>query len=234
MCRNSKTLIYGRHKVEKKLLICDVDCKTWACEDCADKMRRLHQLRIIEGCGVTLGGDWCFLTITSHEKMRGYEATRKNLQEGMRKLFERMRRKNGSRHYILIHEYHADGVSLHIHMLYNCFVDERWLKDNARECGMGFEVKSELLRDPKSSGKYVTKYLSKAIEQGDLFPKRFKRVRYSVGFPRFEFPEKESDYVWSSIEKTREALQTLVKWHRHLGYEVKKLAQSLDSDTDKL
>lgn len=232
MCRNSKKLVYGRHKLEKKLLICDVDCGTWSCEDCAEKMRKMHQLRIIEATGVTLQGDWCFMTITSHEKMRGYESTRKNLQEGMRKLFERLRRKNGTRHYVLIHEYHKDGISLHIHMLYNFIVDERWLKDNSRECGMGYQAKSILLKDPKASGKYVTKYLSKSIAQGNLFPKRFKRVRYSVGFPRFVFAEKESDYVWSVIQKEHEALKILIQWHKKLGYQVHKLAQSLDTDRD--
>jgi len=229
MCKNSKKLIYGSHKTEKKILICDTDCGTWKCEQCADKMRRLHQLRIIEACGTTLGGSWCFLTITSHEKMRGYEATRKNLTQGMKKLFERMRRKYGTRHYVLIHEYHSDGVSLHIHMLYNDIVEERWIKDSARECGMGYEVKAELLRNPKASGKYVTKYLSKSIEQGDLFPKRFKRVRYSVGFPHFEFTEKESDYTWKAINKEHEELKHLIAWFRRSGYQVHKLAASLDS-----
>lgn len=232
MCKNSKKIVYGRHKSEKKILICDTDCETWSCEECADKMRRLHQLRIIEACGVTLGGIWCFLTITSHEKMRGYDATRKNLQGGMRKLFERMRRKNGSRHYVLIHEYHSDGVSLHIHMLYNALIDERWLKDNARQCGMGFECKAILLNDPKASGKYVTKYLSKSIGQGDLFPKRFKRVRYSVGFPKFEFDEKESEYKWNAINRDREELKHLISWHKEHGFSVKRMTRQFDDLSD--
>lgn len=229
MCKNSKKLLYGTHKTDKKVLICDVDCGTWECEQCADKMRRMHQLRIIEACGITLGGQWCFLTITSHESMRGYDATRKNLTEGLRKLFERLRRKNKTKHYVLIHEYHKDGVSLHVHMLYNAIVDERWLKDNCRACGMGYQVKAIKLKEPKSAGKYVTKYLSKSIAQGNLFPKRFKRVRYSVNFPKFEFEEKESDYIWSSIDKNHEELKRFILWNRRNGYQVHKLAQSLDS-----
>lgn len=195
MCKNSNVTLVGKHKTQKRIILCSTDCESWRCEECADKMLRLHQLRIIEGCGVTIGGQWTFVTLTAHESWRGFDASLVNLKQGWTKLTERLRRKNGTKHYVLIHERHTDGT-LHIHMLYNAKVTKTWLKKNCRQCGMGFMADIQVLRDPKSAGKYVTKYLTKAISQGDDFPLRFKRVRYSNKFPKFEFDSTPSEYIW--------------------------------------
>ena len=198
MCKTSQKVLYGRHKTRNRVMTIDLDCDSWRCPECADKMVRLHQLRIIEACKNTIGGKWSFLTLTAHEKWRGHDASLANLQQGWRKLTERLRRLNGTRHYVLIHERHDDGT-LHVHMLYNGNVSTRWLKDNARQCGMGHQAKSERLKDAAAAGHYVSKYVTKSVSQGDAFPLRFKRVRYSVGFPRFEFPAKPSEYEWVVI-----------------------------------
>jgi hypothetical protein len=195
---------------------------TYSCDTCADKIRRLHQLRIIEYFKSV--EDATFVTVTSHEKMRGFAASKKCLQEGMAKLFERLRRKNGTRHYVLIHEAHpSDGVSLHAHMLYQGVIEETWLKDNARECGMGFMGKCEQLRDPASAGKYVSKYISKSLADDEIFPKRFKRVRYSVRFPQFDFEEKASDYTWDAYPKTKSDVSEIARWAHATHNEFKRL-----------
>lgn len=203
MCKNSAVTLVGKHKTKKKIILCTADCDRWRCEECADKMLRLHQLRIIEGCGHTLKGMWTFLTLTANRHTRGFEASLENLKQGWTKLTERLRRKNGTKHYILIHEKHEDG-SLHIHMLYNAWITKKWLKNNCSACGMGFIADVQKLRDPKSAGKYVTKYLTKAIGQGEEFPKRFKRVRYSNGFPKFEFESKDTEYNWTAHQRFTE------------------------------
>lgn len=190
---------------------------TWQCPECAEKRVRLHQLRIIEATGVTLQGKWTFVTITAHENKRGFDASLINLKQGWRKLAERLRRRYGTQHYVLMHERHEDST-LHIHMLYNAHLTKKWLKTACRACGMGYMADSQLLKDPKSSGKYVTKYLTKAVVEGDAFPKSFKRVRYSVGFPKFEFESTESDFIWRVYtqfsEVDRRAINHMARYER--------------------
>jgi hypothetical protein len=156
--------------------------------------------------------------------MRGFEASKKSLQQGMRKLMERLRRLNGTRHYCLIHEAHpSDGVTLHAHMLYAGIIEESWLKDSARACGMGYMGKCERLRNPASAGKYVSKYISKSLADDEIFPKRFKRVRYSIHFPEFEFPEKSSEYDWEAYPKTKMDVNEIARWARATKNEFKRL-----------
>jgi len=197
VCSSSKVTLLGKHKTQKKWILTTADCDSWKCEECAAKMVRLHQLRIIEATGVTLKGTWTFVTITAHKNQRGFEKSLTNLKQGWTKLAERLRRKNGTRHYVLVHEKHQDG-SLHFHMLYNGSITTKWLRSACVDCKMGIMAKAERLKDAKSSGKYVSKYLAKSISQGMEFPSRFKRVRYSVGFPSFVFETSESDYEWKA------------------------------------
>jgi hypothetical protein len=223
----------GRHRFLEKVLLVSFDCDSWACDECADKMRRLHQLRIIEAAAHTLQGHWTFITLTAHENWRGVERSVANLKHGWRKFTERLRRHRGTRHYVLIHEMHADGT-LHIHMLYNGRVSKKWVKDNARACGMGYMADAQLLKDASAAGAYVTKYLTKAIAQGDVFPKRFKRVRYSVGFPRFDFTDHSSDYYWTTAKHEEKA--AVVAMAIRMGYAVidKTDVRAYDSGTDLL
>lgn len=203
LCKLSEVTLFGKHKTQSKWLLVNADCESWKCPECAEKMVRLHQLRIIEACGLTLGGKWTFVTITASEHTRGFDASLANLKQGWTKLAERLRRLNGTRHYVLIHEKHRDGT-LHMHMLYNAALTTKWLRAACRACKMGYMAKAERLRNAKSSGKYVSKYLAKGIASGDEFPIRFKRVRYSVGFPVFQFPDREKDYDWVAYNKLDE------------------------------
>lgn len=198
VCENSKVTLFGKHKTQSKWLLVNADCDSWKCEECAAKMVRLHQLRIIEACGFTLGGKWTFVTVTASQHSRGFDASLANLKQGWTKLAERLRRKNGTKHYVLMHEKHKDGT-LHFHMLYNASLTTKWLREACVACKMGYMAKAERLKDAKSSGKYVTKYLAKSIAAGLDFPLRFKRVRYSVGFPKFIFADNESEFEWKAL-----------------------------------
>lgn len=206
MCINSKRMVLGKHQTDKKWVLADTDCGTYECDECAEKIVRLHQLRIIEFFSTAPVAT--FVTITAHPKARGYTRSKDNLDKGMRKLFERMRRAFGTNHYVLIHETHKDGVSLHVHMLYAGAITQTWIREHAVACGMGRQCKAVRLRDPKASGFYVSKYLSKSLAEA-TFPKRFKRVRYSVGFPEFVFPDKPKEYSWIAVHKHKSELEAI-------------------------
>jgi hypothetical protein len=104
----------------------------------------------------------------------------------------------------------ARGISLHIHILYDGRITNKWLKENSVACGMGRQTKAVRLREPKASGFYVSKYISKSLSE-TLFPKRFKRVRYSNDFPEFEFESKESEYTWNAVHKLKSEIDA-IEW----------------------
>lgn len=225
MCKSSGFLAIGRNFETKKAVILKPHCESWACEDCATMMINRHLARIIHATYV-LRTAWSFMTITAHENWRG-EASLKNLSQGWTKLTERMRRKYGTRHYVLIHELHADGMSFHIHMLYNGIVSKKWLKDACKGCGIGYIADSQKLRDSHSAGKYVTKYITKSLTETRL-PKRFKRVRYSVGFPKIEY-ESESDYQqWSTETATPDNYKRLRRYFELIGFTLVSKVNSND------
>jgi hypothetical protein len=95
MCINSKRMVLGKHKSEPHWILTDTNCGGYACEECSERIVRLHQLRIIEYFSKV--DQATFLTITAHPKARGWVKSRANLQKGMTKLFERMRRAFGTR-----------------------------------------------------------------------------------------------------------------------------------------
>jgi hypothetical protein len=213
MCKNSKVIMLGRDYEASRAHFSRPDCRVWGCEDCAKAMAYDHKRRIAEGIRV-IGGVWWFITITAHENAKNATSCLKNLDGGMRKLFERLRRAHGTKHYIITHEFHENG-RIHIHMLYQCD-SPFWayvyaplrkkeqplkrLKDITRECGMGYMCDVRKVDDREKAVGYVAKYISKSMSETNL-PIRFKRVRFSVRFPKVE--RVESNMVWSTIESDR-------------------------------
>jgi len=86
--------------------------------------------------------------------------------------------------YVLLPEQHRDG-RLHIHAIASNGVKERFLKDHARKCGLGFMNESDPISNAKDSIYYVIKYLDKAI-MDKKWPNRFRRVRTSIRWPILE------------------------------------------------
>jgi len=98
-----------------------------------------------------------------------------------------MRYKYKGIRYVLLPEQHLDG-RLHIHALASNGVENRWLKNNARACGLGFMNESDLIENHKDAIPYMVKYLDKAIAD-ENWPNRFRRVRTSQKWPKLEDQE---------------------------------------------
>jgi hypothetical protein len=216
----------------------------WGCEDCAKAMAYDHKRRIALGIK-GLGGVWWFITITAHENARNADTCLKNLSSGMRKLFERLRRAHGTRHYVITHESHRNG-RIHIHMLYQCD-NPFWayayaplrkkeqppkrLKDVTRDCGMGYMCDVQLIQDRERAVGYVAKYISKSMLETDL-PKRFKRVRYSVRFPKNE--KVEGAMVWKALENDRLTIRAVKSklidnnWNVSCNFRIEELSSIYD------
>ena len=153
-----------------------------------------------------------FVTITCHEKWRGSDASVKNWRKNKDKLLARYRRRYSqdsavSPEYVYIPEFHKDET-VHIHGLFSGDFGERWWKDNARECGLGYMATSERLGSVLQAVNYITKYMVK--EMGVESPvKGFRRICYSQGFPATK--HNPSDYDWRMLERTETIESALIE-----------------------
>lgn len=87
---------------------------------------------------------------------------------------------------MLIPEKHEDG-RMHVHALWNAGVSKRWLKDNARKRGLGYQAEVKRVSNSGSASKYVTKYVGKNL--GIDVPAHFRRVRVSKNWVDIPKPD---------------------------------------------
>lgn len=154
-------------------------CKQWSCPACAaDNARRwamaTHKALVYYQ---TTEEKVLFCTITSHEKIATTAGTIYVFKQAWPKLYKRALREYGGLTYFGIPEQTEKG-KLHLHFFTPTPIKQKWLKDNARACGLGFMAKIKPVDDPKSGAYYVTKYLHKSLT-ATVWPKNFRRIRKS-------------------------------------------------------
>jgi hypothetical protein len=96
---------------------------------------------------------------------------------------------------------------MHVHALWNAGVSQKWLKDNARKRGLGYQCKVIHITSGGRAQQYVTKYLGKSL--GDDVPTRFRRVRVSNHWADIPQPATEYDGLRWEYVGTNGALQTV-------------------------
>lgn len=196
------------------ILLTKPACKMWNCPACAARNARRWIARIINGCNKmdTVDG-WHMFTLTAHENWRGRDASVKNLRQGWKKLYNRMRRAFGVRHYSKVWEMHKDGT-FHLHGLVDCVIPTRWLKDNARQCGMGYQVEIHAVDNAGQVAGYIAKYFLKSeIEQSMTapFPKGLRRIEVSRSWLALP-PLADNDFSWI-VNQTREGQLNTKAWY---------------------
>lgn len=201
MCPRSKKVITGLDYERNVAVYLDTQCKTYECPVCRDCIRKIHQARIIYGTkehAPWQGLRWSFVTLTSHEKVRDPAGSLRLMQLALPRWRKRMKRRYGDFDYVMVFERHASGAA-HVHMLINCPVSKKHVRRHARAVGLGYMADVQALHAPAAAGKYVAKYLSKSLAEAE-FPKRFKRVRYSRGWP--DLPPRPSGAIrqWLAID----------------------------------
>jgi len=166
-------------------------CKSWSCPACALANRKRWIAIAIHGVEELNASDQAvdFTTITSHPKL-GAEATFRVFPDAWQKLYKRYRREVASRGlpaptFLGVPERHQDG-RLHSHLINSPGLPEKWWKDNAAACGLGYiaNVKEGI---SLGVGGYVGKYLGKTL--GEPWPKHSHRVRTSQTWPKL--PERD-------------------------------------------
>lgn len=191
-CRKFKAIIVAVDS--QKMLVTKTRCKQWTCPYCGMINSKIWRARVVNGINNLPPGDgWHFVTITSHENAHKYARTLENLRGGFDQLSKRFRRAAGKKvHYVRVFEHHQSG-KLHIHMLINWKASKRWYKDNARQCGMGYQCDERPIDSVGLAAWYIAKYLSKSLA-GKEMPPHVRRINTSHGWPAL--PSGENALQW--------------------------------------
>lgn len=184
-CQAAKRPVLKAYDYELgKVYLFQPRCKMWKCVPCAHQNRLLWQAKIGNGFEVYYAAgkrDWCFVTLTSHQKLTTESQCLYVWRSAWAKLSARIRRKYPGCHYVLIPEHHENG-RVHWHMLMDVPVDYAWLKKSATACGLGWVTDCQSVYESIGAILYVAKYLGKGI--GDnKWPKNLRRIGTSQRWP---------------------------------------------------
>lgn len=126
-----------------------------------------------------------FVTLTSHEVLKNFAQTENVWRKAWAPLYNAIKRKNITLQYMIVPEKHKDG-RMHVHALWNAGVSKKWLKDNARKRGLGYQVEVKHITQGENAARYVVKYVGKDL--GSDVPDHFRRVRVSQNWADIEKP----------------------------------------------
>lgn len=187
MC-NRAGLLIGWDLGSKRALVTRANCDSWSCDECAKRMSDSWAFRAALGTARLLSqGDLVdFVTITSHEKLKNFAATEIVWRDAWAKLYNALKRQKKDLQYMIVPERHKDG-RMHVHALWNAGVSQRWLKNNARKRGLGYQCKVINIGHQGYAQKYIVKYLGKSL--GDFHAPHFHRVRVSAGWADIASPD---------------------------------------------
>lgn len=209
MCTRAGLLI-GWDDGSKRAMVTWANCDSWSCDDCRKRMSERWGMRAEMGSRQILaaGEPLDFVTITSHEKLPDFESTERVWRSAWAKLYNALKRQKNDLQYMIVPEKHKSG-RMHVHALWNAGVSQRWLKDNARKRGLGYECKVIRIDNSGRAQKYVTKYVGKDI--GAIHAVHFRRVRVSHGWADIPAPDNSlSALRWEHVG-TNGALATIYR-----------------------
>lgn len=116
---------------------------------------------------------------------------------------------------------HQDS-SFHLHGLIDSTMQERWLKDNARECGMGYQVDLHHVENAGQVAGYIAKYFLKSesnVSEVMPFPKNLRRIEVSRNWLKLPKLASEMEFDWI-MDKTRNAQNWRAESLKLSGYQV--------------
>lgn len=215
----SKIRMLAVNRTAKIAILFAPRCKQWACPECAQINVSYWRFAALYGCQAfdSQAIPLYFLTITSHERLSTASATVRVFKSAWPVLRKRLERETPRMAYFGVPEAHKSG-RLHFHFITQARVTKKWLKDNARECGLGYMADAERLADPVGGAFYMTKYLTKTLDHAD-WPPRFRRVRLSDNWPRPPELMASEDWTFRPLGRA-ETLQDIAAEYHALRYRV--------------
>lgn len=199
---------------DKKIYLYMVRCKSWYCPACG-RIKKLEWVaKIAQGIdhyyenGKT---DWMFCTVTSHTKLQTRSRCLWVEPKAWKKLWSRIHYHHGKVRYVYMPELHKNG-RVHWHFLMSGGIEVRWWKDHAPKCGFGYIFDSQPVRDGRNSVLYVTKELSKSLDN-IKWPRNLRRIRTNQKWPQtaigedFQELELHWDYLTQAAHEQLELLR---------------------------
>lgn len=220
MCSNPKSPILGYGNGEQKTFFYfRADCKLWTCVECANKERTRVAARAGRGADEFIGDGLPIdhITITANRYWRGQERSIKNFRANWPKLRKRVQYWCGNFNYAVFAEHHKKDDSMHVHMLATNIFTTRWWKDNAAQCGLGFQSKVREVEHGGMAALYATKYISKSLEV-EKWPARFHRCRFSANWPKYK-SDFETQVEWRVFVSLAAFNDEMRHWQRQ-GYRI--------------
>lgn len=210
---------YRLDESEQKIQFAKGTCNQWDCETCGARNAKRWIARIIDGCNVLKVDSWYFATITAHRKWRGSIRSLENIRANWHKLRKRLRETamliDGAFYYARVWEAHKDA-SFHMHLITNSPVNTRWLKDNAIQCGLGYQAKIDKTVNAGQAAGYVSKYMLKAMPWSTHYPKGARRIEVSRNWVDWR---KSTSDEWKFIQDFEEA-QFKARQYEKQGWKV--------------
>jgi len=226
-----------------KWYLARIRCKQWSCEYCATVNKRKWRKHICEEIQtMDTHEKWWFVTITAHKKAhkaRFKLATLRNMQRGLKRLYDRLRRQvvkgTEKMEYVRVYECHKTG-KFHAHIIIRATFKSasittdakgndkgftRWLKDNCSALGMGNQASAKMIRVENYGhhvlvAAYVTKYLTKQAQDFGIMPKGLRRVQCSSGFGALDDEPKDHDFeIVTGIYKQDLIMRDIVDLNLH-------------------
>lgn len=198
-------------------------CNDWNCPKCGIKRAKAEYGRIVEGCReLAKEHDLYFITLTCRGKEMSLAEAEAGYLKWTNKLLSAMRyhaRKNDEAwHYAAVTERQQRGHP-HSHLigtwkphdLRDGFKDDwktingkrvnvpkpalrsDWLEARCISAGLGNQYDISLVKDAEAVSRYVAKYLFKPEQLETVWPKNWRRIRYSQSFPKL--PERKSEAI---------------------------------------
>lgn len=225
MCKNPNSpYLVGFSKLERKAVVFKADCDEWECPECQIAKRSQWVARAVLGLMqiTSMHQTSVFVTITSAEWYKTSAAAIAAFPVAWNKLYGRLKRKNPDLMYLMTIEFGQKTSHMHAHFLTNATQNERWYKNNARACGMGFQAKVETVESDGKAAAYVSKYIGKSLA-GQQLPRKFRRVRCSqnwAALAQLEAHERSAEFdwlvcntttaLWSSVEQCQQERRNMI------------------------
>jgi len=225
MCINPLSpYIVGLSKTDRKAVVFKSDCDTWECEECQQKKRQKWIARAVLGLIeiTSIPQTSVFVTITTAEWYGEPAAAIATFPRAWNKLYGRLKRLTSDLRYLMTIEFGKKTSHMHANFLTNATQNERWYKDNARACGLGFQAKVEPVESDGKAAAYVSKYIGKSLG-GQPLPPHFRRVRCSQNWTplaQLELQQLSSDMdwlvcnstvsLWAAVEQCQSEKRTMV------------------------
>jgi hypothetical protein len=212
-CKRARGIwLVARSASQRKAIFFHPRCKMWNCPECSKAKAYAYGFRAAYGVQCFSSTDLrCdFVTLTSHRNLTQSQALWV-LPQAWDKLRKRAQR-SGMCAYFAVPELGAETGHVHVHLIVISLdgLSERYWKDEAPSCGLGYINNSQEIYDDGINF-YVTKYILKGVAHSWFAPGA-RRVRMS-NWPaeKRELPG-DWEIIKTGLDPERARFQELKDW----------------------